>query len=204
MSARRVFLLSPANLNGERAALLFRSDADFDLALRLRKGEATLGETFAFISGLYFRGKLSYAQRFATPPHDIPGSWVITSGLGLVSPETPIAAGHLRQIAAVPIDISDPRYREPLEGGCRSLNDRAGGDCEFILLGSIATVKYLEPMFAVFGDRLLFPQEFVGRGDMSRGGLMLRCARSGEELSYAPVGAVTRHGPRPPKLPRMT
>jgi hypothetical protein len=204
VSARRIFLLSPANLNGDRAALLFRPDAGFELAYRLRRGEATLGETFAFVSGLYFRGKLSYAQRFATPPEDMPGAWVITSGLGLMSPETPVALGHLRQIATVPIDATDPRYREPLERGCRRVHELAGGDCDFILLGSVATVKYLEPMFAVFGDRLLFPQEFVGRGDMSRGGLMLRCARSGEELTYVPLGAMTRHGPRPPKLPRLT
>jgi hypothetical protein len=64
-------------------------------------------------------------------------------------------------------------------------------------------VKYLAPMVGVFGERLLFPVEFVGRGDMSRGGLMLRCARAGTELTYAPVGSVTRHGPRPPRLPRL-
>ena len=71
--------------------------------------------------------------------------------------------------------------------GCRLLHEVAG-DCEFVLLGSVATVKYLEPMFRVFGDRLLFPREFVGRGDMSRGGLMLRCASAGEELEYVPAG----------------
>jgi hypothetical protein len=202
MSGRRVFLLSPANLSGDRAALLFRPDADFDLALRLRRGEATLGETFGFISGLYFRGKLAYAQRFAAPPKDIPGAWVITSGLGLLPPETTVTFGHLRQIASVPIDIFDSRYREPLERGCRTLHELAGGECDFVLLGSVATMKYLGPMFAVFGERLLFPQEFIGRGDMSRGGLMLRCARSGEELTYAPLGAETRHGPRAPKLPQ--
>jgi hypothetical protein len=202
MSTHRIFLLSPANLNGERAALLFRPEANFDLARRLRLGEATLGEAFAFVSGLYFRGKLTYAQRFAAPPEGIPGAWVITSGLGLVPPETPVSLAHLRQIASVPIDADDRRYREPLERGCRTLHELAGGECDFVLLGSVATVKYLEPMFAVFGERLLFPQEFVGRGDMSRGGLMLRCARSGEELTYAPLGALTRHGPRPPKLPK--
>jgi hypothetical protein len=71
------------------------------------------------------------------------------------------------------------------------------------LLGSIATPKYLEPMVGVFGDRLLFPQEFIGRGDMSRGGLLLRQVRAGEELTYVPLGGLTHHGPRPPKLPRL-
>lgn len=204
MSGHRIFLLSPANLSGERAAQLIRPEAQFDLVLRLRRGEATLGETFTFISGLYFRGKLAYAQRFAAPPPDIPGAWVITSAFGLMLPETPVTFGHLRQIAQVPIDIADPRYREPLERGCHSLCELAGPGCDFILLGSVATMKYLEPMFRIFGDRLLFPEEFAGRGDMSRGGLLTRCVRSGEELTYVPVGAITRHGPRPPKLARLT
>jgi hypothetical protein len=202
MHARRVFLLSPANLNGDRAALLARPDAAFDLAVRLRSGGATLGEAFAFVSGLYFRGKIAYTQAFAAPPEGIPGAFVIASGLGLLPPETPITLAHLAKIKSVPIDPADRRYREPLERDCRTLLDLAGAGCDFILLGSVATAKYLEPMFAIFGDRLLFPEEFVGRGDMSRGGLLLRRVREGIELTYAPLGALTRHGPRPPKLPR--
>ena len=203
MSRYRIFLVSPANAGGERAAMLFRSAAGFDLAVRLRGPGAPLGEAFAFISGLYFRGKLAYSQAFATPPPDVPGSFVITSGMGLVPPETVVTLDHLRRIASVPIDANDPRYREPLERGCRTLVELTGPDCDFVLLGSVATVKYLAPMVAVFGDRLLFPEEFIGRGDMSRGGLMLRCVRAGQELTYAPVGVVTRHGPRPPKLPKL-
>ena len=203
MSPRRIFLLSPANAGGERAAMLFRPGASFDLAVRLRREGAPLGEAFAFISGLYFRGKLAYAQAFAAPPPDVPGAFVITSGLGLVPPETVVTLDHLRQIAGVPIDADEPRYREPLERSCRTLVELAGDDCDFVLLGSVATVKYLAPMVGVFGDRLLFPEEFIGRGDMSRGGLMLRCARSGQELTYGPLGLATRHGPRPPKLPRL-
>jgi hypothetical protein len=132
---------------------------------------------------------------------------VIASGLGLVPPETVVTIDHLRQIAAIPIDAADPRYREPLDRACRDLAALAGPDCEFVLLGSVATVKYLAPMVAVFGDRLLFPEDFIGRGDMSRGGLMLRCARARLELTYKPLGNITRHGPRParlPKLPRST
>ena len=72
-----------------------------------------------------------------------------------------------------------------------------------VLLGSIATSKYVEPLLEVFGDRLLFPAEFVGRGDMSRGGLMLRSARAGAELTYVPVAGATRRGPRPARLPRI-
>jgi hypothetical protein len=55
----------------------------------------------------------------------------------------------------------------------------------------------------VFGRRLVFPSTFVGRGDMSRGGLLLRHARDGRELEYEPVVGAVRHGKRPPKLERI-
>jgi len=71
-----------------------------------------------------------------------------------------------------------------------------------VLLGSVASEKYTGPLLEVFGERLLFPTDFVGRGDMSRGGLMLRCARSGIELPYIPVRGALRHGARPPRLER--
>jgi hypothetical protein len=203
VSRHRIFLLSPANPGGVRAKLLFRPEARFDLAVRLRSEGATLGEAFAFISGLYFRGKLAYSQAFAAPPPDLPGAFVITSGMGLAPPDTVVTLDHLRQIASIPIDAADPRYTGPLSRACSTLLELAGGECDFILLGSVATPKYLAPMIAVFGDRLLFPEEFVGRGDMSRGGLMLRCARAGLELTYTPLGNLTRHGPRPPRLPRL-
>jgi hypothetical protein len=203
MSGRQqIFLLSPAHAGGERAKMLRRREAQFDLALRLRGGEATLGETFAFISGLYFRGKLAYSQAFAAPPSGVPGAFVITAGRGLLSPDTRISRDELDEMASVPVDEADPRYRVPLERHCRILDEVAGSNCDFVLLGSVATVKYLNPISGVFGQRLLFPEEFIGRGDMSRGGLMLRCVDAGLQLTYVPVGNVTRHGPRPPKLPR--
>ena len=73
-------------------------------------------------------------------------------------------------------------------------------DAKVVLLGSIASNKYVSHLGAVFGERLLFPKDFVGRGDMSRGGLLLRAARAAEELSYQPVLGAVRHGKRPPKL----
>ena len=197
---RRIFLLSPAYAGGVRGQLLFRPEAAFDLAVRLRGPGASLGEAFAFISGLYFRGKLAYAGAFAAPTEGLPGAMIITSGRGLVTPETVVTLEQLREIAAVPIDVAEARYRAPLEQACREMNARAGAQCDFVLLGSVATLKYVEPIHAVFGERLLFPQEFAGRGDMSRGGLMLRSVDAGEELTYVPVGSMTRHGPRPPKL----
>ncbi len=176
--------------------------ANFELAVRLRHEGLPLGDAFAFISGLYFRGKLAYARSFASPPQGAPGALVITSGHGLLPPETIISIDDLQHMASIPIDAGDPRYREPLQDACRQLDRSAGPDCEFILLGSVATPKYIEPIFEVFGDRLLFPEEFVGRGDMSRGGLMLRCVSARTELTCGPLGGATRHGKRPSTLPK--
>ena len=99
----------------------------------------------------------------------------------------------------VDIDEDDPRYRKPLQRDVRKLA-KGLPTAEFVLLGSIATGKYVEVLQGIFGDRLLFPSDFVGRGDMSRGGLMLRCAASGQELEYIPVAGAVRRGRRPPKL----
>lgn len=73
---------------------------------------------------------------------------------------------------------------------------------EVVLLGSIATGKYVDPLLTVFGARLVFPETFVGRGDMSRGGILLRSTRAERELTYVPVAGAVRHGRRPPKLVR--
>jgi hypothetical protein len=183
--------------------MLLNPHARFDLAVKLQSGGAPLGEIYTFISGLYFRGKIAYAQAFQSPPPGASASLVITPGAGLIPPDTLVTESELRTLAETDIHQDEPRYREPLERDGRLLCTTAGPDCQFILLGSIATAKYMAPLLDCFGDRLVFPADFVGRGDMSRGGLMLRCAREGRELDYvAAVGAV-RHGPRPPKLPKL-
>lgn len=200
----RVFLLSPANASGTRAQLILRDRAPFGLAARFRREGLPLGEVFSFISGLYFRGKLAYARAFAAAPGAVEGVFVITSSRGLVPPETMVTLEELRKISVVPIVASDSRYRAPLEHDARKLAALVGENCEIVLLGSIASPKYVEPLLGVFGERLVFPAEFVGRGDMSRGGLMLRCARAGTQLTYVSVATAVRHGPRPAKLPKLT
>lgn len=182
--------------------MVLNERATFDLAGRLRTEGAPLGDVFQFISGLYFRGKLAYARAFAAPPPAVAASLVITSGFGLMSPDALVTIHQLREIAGVPIDATEHRYREPLERDFEALVTAAGPDCDFILLGSVATEKYVEPLLKFCGARLLFPSDFVGRGDMSRGGIMLRSARSGEELQYVPVLGATLHGKRPPRLPK--
>ena len=199
----RIFLLSPANAAGLRARMILSESAEFALAARLRQEGLPLGEVFSFISGLYFRGKLAYARAFAPAANGVSGSFVITAAGGLVPPDTVVNVERLREISSVPIEAKEPRYRKPLERDARRLLRRVGSECEVVLLGSVATPKYVEPLLEVFGERLMFPAEFAGRGDMSRGGLMLRCARSGAELTYVPVATAVRHGPRPPKLPRL-
>jgi hypothetical protein len=190
----RVFLLSPAHCGGERAALLFSPRASFDLARRVREPEgAPLGEVFSFLSGLYFRGKLAYASRFGVP-------LVITADAGLRPPDERVTLATLKASARVDIHGTNPRYRRPLLASARVVAETLGPDAPVTLLGSIASDKYVGALLDVFGARLTFPAAFVGRGDMSRGGLLLRCVREGVELDYVPVAGATRHGPRPPRL----
>jgi hypothetical protein len=200
---KRIFLLSPANVSGKRGRLILGERARCELAVRLREGSVPLGEIFSFISGLYFRGKLAYARAFAEPPAAAAGILVITASRGLIAPETPVSLQELCEMAANRIDAGDARYREPLERDARLLCEKMGG-CEVVLLGSVATAKYVEPLLGVFGASLMFPAEFAGRGDMSRGGLMLRASRDGVQLTYGCVANSLRHGPRPPKLARLT
>jgi hypothetical protein len=180
--------------------------AQFDLAVRLRSRRgAPLGEVFSFVSGLYFRGKLAYARRFARPPDaDDPvvagGVLVITPSAGLRSADTPLTLDSFEMFARVPIAVDNASYREPLVRGARALDRAAGPDCEIVLLGSIASGKYVELLLPIFGDRLLFPPDFIGRGDMSRGGLMLRCVAADLELPYVLLRGAVRHGARPPRL----
>lgn len=182
--------------------MLLRSEARFDLAVKLRQGGATIGEVYTFISGLYFRGKIAYADAFRAAPPGIPHALLIVPGAGLVPSETLVSIEQLRAISTIPVDERNETYREALVRAAKLLDQHAGSACSHVLLGSIASGKYTAPLLEIFGERLLLPAEFVGRGDMSRGGLMLRHAHSGIELSYIPVQGAARHGARPPRLQR--
>ena len=200
-TAHRIFLLSPAYAGGERARMILRDEAQFPLARKLRaKSGAPIADVFTFLSGLYFRGKIAYANAFARPVRGASGVLVITPTRGLVDARTRIRLDDLREFAGVDIHENDPRYRMPIERDARELATKLSMQSEVILLGSIATGKYVDVLLANFGERLRFPADFVGRGDMSRGGLMLRCAADRRELSYLPVGGAIMNGKRPPKL----
>ncbi len=173
------------------------ADAALELGRTLRSAQgAPLGEVFAFVSSLYFRGKLTYAARFTNAALPVPGALVITPGHGLCRPSTRIRASDLAAIAQIEVDADNPHFVEPLRRDARLLAASVPPQCELVLLGSIATRKYVEPLHSVFGERLMFPREFVGRGDMSRGGLLLRAAREGRELDYVPVQSSALRGRR--------
>jgi hypothetical protein len=199
----RVFLLSPASSSGVRCRQLLDRRAAFELAVRVRDEGAPLGEVMSFLSSLYFRGKLAYATRFAAPPPGCPGVLVITAGRGLVSPETVIKTRDLRAFERVSIDADNGRYAKPLRKHALGLRERLPPDAEVVLLGSIAAPKYTDVLLGAFGENLRFPPDFVGRGDMSRGGLMLRAASAGVELAYAPIDGATRRGRRARKLSEL-
>src|SRR4249919_272958 len=197
----RIFVLSPAYAGGERARMIMRDQAQFPLARKLRsKSGAPIWEVFTFLSGLYFRGKIAYANAFARPARGMSGVLVITPTRGLIDAQTRIRLDDLREFAEVDIHEDDPRYRMPIERDARRLATKLPAQSEVVLLGSIATGKYVEVLLANFGQRLRFPADFVGRGDMSRGGLMLRCAADLQELSYLPVAGAILNGKRPLKL----
>ena len=188
---RTVFLLSPARCSGDRARMLVRSKTS-PLGACLREGTATLGDVFTWLSALYFRGKLAYARQFGEP-------LIMAQGRGLCAPELALDVAALRTMGRT--SIEGRTFSRALRRDAELARDN-GADTRFVLLGSIATPKYIAPLLDVFGERLLFPATFVGRGDMSRGGLMLRAARACEELEYIPVQGAVRHGVRPPKLER--
>ncbi len=205
MQQRRIFLLSPASCGGRRAALLFNPRADFVIAQRVRSEEgAPLGEVFSFLSGLYFRGKLNYARAFENPPpRRASGVHIITPTDGLCSPGAMVTLKDLERFATVPIDPDESRYRYPLDVDARRLAEKIGPHCEIVLLGSVATGKYVDVLEPIFGEKLVFPKEFLGHGDMARGGMLLKRAESGLELTYLPVSSPERLTARGTKKARV-
>jgi len=201
LKTHRVFLLSPANVAGKRAKMLLNTQAAFELARRLHTGgKVTLGEAFSFMSGLYFRGKLAYARTFAHPPAGLDGAYVITSNRGLVPVETLITAEELDSFSGDAIDARNKSYSDPLVRTASALGGAMPGNCSIVLLGSVASGKYTEHLLPIFRENLHFPLEFVGRGDMSRGGLLLRSAAASRMLDHVPIAGTLLRGKRPPRL----
>ncbi len=192
--ASLVFLLSPASLSGARARQLASPRARFPAAERFRSAEGVpLAEAYSFLSALYFRGKIAYARRFARPPAGLDGVgiWIIAPGYGLVPPGWALTVERWRRLRRVPVDPARRAYVRPLAAEAAQVAARLG-EGRAVLLGSVATGKYVDVLSPVFGDRLVFPRCFAGLGDMSRGSLLLRAAASGVELDYATLDALRR------------
>src|SRR4051812_24251563 len=133
MSRLKIFLLSPAHCGGKRAAILLNEHATFPLAQRLcSPGGVTLGEAFSFLSGLYFRGKLAYADRFARPPGGQRGVQVITTDRGLLQADSPVGCRELREFGSLDIRADHPGYREPLARDLAQLS--RGPETDVVLL----------------------------------------------------------------------
>jgi hypothetical protein len=102
----------------------------------------------------------------------------------------------LRGFSRVPISVKNRRYRSALLRGVKQLAREIGRECEVVLLGSVATGKYLDILNQELGEQLRVPAEFVGLGDMSRGALLLRCVKEQRELNYISVAAASERGRR--------
>jgi hypothetical protein len=112
----RVFLLSPANCRGRRAQQVLSPKAAFSVAARLRADGVPIGELFAHMSGLYFRGKITYARKFGR-------AFVITPDQGCCPPRPTITSQVLTRFADAEIDLGNPGYRMPLEQTARELGE---------------------------------------------------------------------------------
>jgi hypothetical protein len=199
---RRIFLLSPAKVSGVRAGLLLNPTAPFALARQFREGGLPLADVFTFASGLYFRGKITYARHFADAGKG-ERVRVITSNAGLLDPAVQLDPPALRAFGKTDISEDNPRFHRPLRRDARALAAQLAPDGIAILLGSIATAKYRDVLLEAFGERLVFPRDFIGRGDMSRGGLLLRAARENAELPYISVQGAIFKGKRAPRIADM-
>jgi hypothetical protein len=183
-------------MSGVRAKQLMSPEARFTAAESFRSANGVaIADAFSFMSCLYFRGKIAYAKQFGAPPLGWtgPSMYIITPGFGLVPPDWNLNPVRMRRLQQTRVDPKSLAYRQPLEEHSLALAEKMGQldqEARVVLLGSIATGKYIDLLWPIFQERLLFPRSFAGIGDMSRGALMLRAAKSGQELDYDPVEAV--------------
>jgi hypothetical protein len=194
----KIFLLSPASTAGIRAAQLTSLRSGFHTARRFRSSEGVpIAEAFTFMSALYFRGKIAYSRHFAAPPEGFSGDGilVIAPGFGLVPPDWALTVERMGKLKRTPVDLKSRSYVTPMRAHARELAAHLPPATRVVLLGSIATGKYVDLLLPVFGDRLVFPRSFVGAGDMKRGGLMLKAVREDRELDYSTLD-VPRRGSR--------
>ncbi len=128
-----------------------RPGSTLALAQRLEAGTLSLGEAFTFMSGLYFRGKIAYAMAFGRRADGRQATYVITPTRGLQSPDLPITRALVEEFAAVDVADDEPRYFTPLVADARALADALPDCARVVLLGSVATSKYVEVLGEALG-----------------------------------------------------
>jgi len=190
-----ILLLSPANVSGTRARQMISPRAMSAAGLAYRSpGGVTIANAFTFMSALYFRGKHAYARAFATEdPRIGTTAFVIAPGFGLVPLDWRLDQERMKKLARTKIDVRSRSYTMSLQKSCRELEARLAPDDTVVLLGSVASGKYVDVLEPVFGGRLRFPRIFAGMGDMKRGSVMLKAAASGVALEYVDLSH-RRHG----------
>ena len=149
-----------------------------------------VAEAFAFMSALYFRGKIAYSLHFGGAEN----THVIAPGFGLVPPTWTITEPRMKIMRKTDVDMRDRVYVKTLRATAEDLASTLDAESQVVLLGSVATGKYVDVLLPIFGDRLRFPAAFAGLGDMSRGGLMLRAVRANRELEYTTLDAPRHRG----------
>src|SRR5437763_3836997 len=135
--SQRVFLLSPASTSGTRAKQLMSPRAQFPTALRFRAGEVMIAEAFAFMSALYFRGKIAYALHFAGAEN----TFVIAPGFGLVPPTWTLDEERMKKMSRTDVDVKDRTYVKTLRDTAKKLASTLDSEAEVVLLGSVASGK---------------------------------------------------------------
>lgn len=181
-----VFLLSPANVSGTRARQMLSPRAMSAAALAYRSPDGVkIADAFTFMSALYFRGKHAYARAFSVEhPRIGHTAFVIAPGYGLVPLDWRLDKERMKKLARTKVDIRSRAYTSSLRKSCQELALQLDDDDIVVLLGSVASGKYVDVLHPIFGDRLRFPGIFAGMGDMQRGSVMLKAAAAGRELEY--------------------
>lgn len=194
----KIFLLSPANTSGIRAKQFMSSRSNSDVVRMYRSPEGVpIALAYTYMSSLYFRGKIGYALHFADPPAGVDGTgiYVIAPGFGLVPPEWRVTQERMETLRKTPVDMKNRTYVRTLRNTAEELAAKLGRGTPVVLLGSVASGKYVDVLLPIFREQLRFPKLFAGLGDMSRGGLMLRAVRADKELEYTTLDAPRHRGP---------
>ncbi len=151
------------------------------------------------MSSLYFRGKARYAGAFGRAASGVKTAYVMTAGGGLLPLEERVTLSRLRGWASIAVHEDNPHFAAPLVRSAAILRHAHDAHTRFVLLGSVASQKYTSPLLEVFGAGLLYPTDFEGRGDMSRGALLLAAVRQARELEYTPVSGRAERSVTPPR-----